>query len=379
PCPSWEEWTEWSSCSSSCGEGLQTRSRECNTIGGCEGKSTETRACDEGICAEWLPWNEYSECSKPCGYGNMTRTRECTIQDGCDGRSEETKECHLKDCWLEWNEWSECSATCGSGSKTRSRSCSSEVASDCPGNAVESAGCTRPECTYSEWTDWSPCSQSCHKGTRQRQRECLAESCEENLEETEDCFTCCQPLDSNNQPVTKYFYKIDTDCTILNLDVQTSTYVPVCNKQWGTSVLEARKTKKKCCLKSDILVIKANVNGIKTEVNALKGKMEGLERGVAEILQYIKKEVACRRNPVECTYSEWTDWSPCSQSCHKGTRQRQRECLAESCEENLEETEDCFTCKPCSLLMNAFVNPQKLALDFNRKNIEVINAKLHFT
>ena len=44
PPPSeWQEWGEWSQCTSSCGQGMQMRARAC--VGECVGDSTETRLC----------------------------------------------------------------------------------------------------------------------------------------------------------------------------------------------------------------------------------------------------------------------------------------------------------------------------------------------
>lgn len=52
----WSSWEAWSSCSVSCGVGVQSRSRKCSNpapYGGgkdCSGNSIESSTCDAGIC-----------------------------------------------------------------------------------------------------------------------------------------------------------------------------------------------------------------------------------------------------------------------------------------------------------------------------------------
>ena len=53
----WSDYGDWSKCSVDCGDGVQTRSRSCdnpapaNGGAGCEGKDTETRTCNMGVCS----------------------------------------------------------------------------------------------------------------------------------------------------------------------------------------------------------------------------------------------------------------------------------------------------------------------------------------
>ena len=114
---------------------------------------------DDGV---WSDWSEYSTCSVTCGPGTKKRTRTCEgkrkrrsvnqsrvkrffgldlfipekpkednqseNQPTCNGKSEESVACNLKECdpeptWSEWSYFGACSTLCGPGHKIRKRNC----------------------------------------------------------------------------------------------------------------------------------------------------------------------------------------------------------------------------------------------------------------
>ncbi|XP_061766376.1 adhesion G protein-coupled receptor B3 isoform X9 [Nerophis ophidion] len=208
-----EEWSQWSSCSVTCGQGSQVRTRTCVSPYGthCSGPLRESRVCNNtaacpvhGVWEEWSPW---SLCSFTCGRGHRTRTRMCAPpQHGgraCDGPETQTKLCNIALCpvdgqWQEWSSWSDCSVTCANGTQQRTRQCSAAAhgGSECRGHWAESRECHNPDCTangqWNPWGPWSGCSKSCDGGWQRRTRVCQGAAtsghqCDGNKEEVRKC------------------------------------------------------------------------------------------------------------------------------------------------------------------------------------------------
>jgi len=144
------DWSRWSSCSTSCKGGYQTRERHIQIhpeLGGrsCETTLKETQPCNEAVqCfagrvdCEWDQWTAWSECNN-LDFQLRTRGMKTPASGGgvaCSGDVRELRPCKLPSkalgtcaeedysCdWGGWTEWSECSATCGTGGvRTRTRS-----------------------------------------------------------------------------------------------------------------------------------------------------------------------------------------------------------------------------------------------------------------
>uniref|UniRef100_A0A4W4FL01 Adhesion G protein-coupled receptor B1b n=1 Tax=Electrophorus electricus TaxID=8005 RepID=A0A4W4FL01_ELEEL len=188
-------WSLWSACSVSCGEGWQSRTRNCmtsahNTL--CTGPLRENRPCNSSIVCpvngawdEWAPW---SLCSSTCGRGYRDRVRVCKPPNNggepCVGPSTQTKFCNIAVCpvdgsWNDWSAWTACSASCSNGTRQRTRECNgpSYGGSECRGDWRETSdggGCELNQ--HGQWLvwvhSWSSCSKTCGGGSQQRQRVC---------------------------------------------------------------------------------------------------------------------------------------------------------------------------------------------------------------
>ncbi|CAH1793552.1 unnamed protein product, partial [Owenia fusiformis] len=102
-------------CSTTCGDGDQTRTRACDnpapTNGGSEcnpSDLTETQSCNDGECpvnGGLGFWSAWGACSTTCGDGDQTRTRACDNPAPANGGLEcnpsdltETQSCNDGDC-----------------------------------------------------------------------------------------------------------------------------------------------------------------------------------------------------------------------------------------------------------------------------------------
>ncbi|XP_038068317.1 uncharacterized protein LOC119737785 isoform X1 [Patiria miniata] len=254
-CPvdgNWTEWSAWGNCTVLCGGGEIVRSRECtNPVpawGGrdCEGNATDVIPdCNPepcGVDGGWTDWSEWTTCTKTCGGGTTLRNRSCTdplpTHGGrdCEGDGGEIEACHTERCldgaWSQWSPWSVCSHSCRGGVQARSRSCTDPRpglgGSDCPdsGNMKSYSQwqrCNEQPCPihgwWSSWSAWSACPVTCGGGYRVSARNCSrpapqwgGEQCRGNAVKTWRCNTKACPLFGAPDGVA--FSPSDTNITV---------------------------------------------------------------------------------------------------------------------------------------------------------------------
>lgn len=206
PCiPNWET-GQWSSCSTSCGEGQQVRSVLCQqrisattilnvTEEECLGsKPKDTRPCSRYSCYNWVA-SAWSDCSVLCGTGVRTRRVQCqndagnvTDESACSqSKPRSSRSCDLGSCARNWyySNWNNlCSADCGTGSMSRKVHCITDSGQVLPDDECDlgSKPSAERSCTGTQnipcggqWFTgaWSQCSVSCGEGIRQRQVICM--------------------------------------------------------------------------------------------------------------------------------------------------------------------------------------------------------------
>jgi len=122
------EYTEWSTCSQTCGNGQRQRigviTRFPNQRGDACPKyiPTETQNCNQHIeCNPCVfAWTEWTQCDRSCGQGEQSREQvEVSTPASCPNLLKEYRECNQnpcpRDCKTLWTDWSDCSASCGTG------------------------------------------------------------------------------------------------------------------------------------------------------------------------------------------------------------------------------------------------------------------------
>ena len=114
PCPvdcEWGSFDEWSSCSKTCGGGEMSRSRSEVVLaidGGrkCKGEAVETKSCNTNACpvdCQWSNYGDWSSCSTTCGEGLKVRNRFELVSasnggEKCKGEAVESKLCNKSPC-----------------------------------------------------------------------------------------------------------------------------------------------------------------------------------------------------------------------------------------------------------------------------------------
>ncbi|XP_038615928.1 adhesion G protein-coupled receptor B1 isoform X4 [Tachyglossus aculeatus] len=215
--PAAEEWSPWSVCSATCGEGWQTRTRFCVSSSystQCSGPLREQRQCNNSaVCpvhGAWDEWSPWSLCSSTCGRGFRDRTRTCKPPqfggNPCEGPEKQTKFCNIALCpgravdgnWNEWSGWGSCSASCSNGTQQRTRECNgpSYGGAECQGPWAETRDCFLQQCPvngkWQTWGAWGSCTTTCGGGTQKRDRLCYGPffggvACQGPKEEYKQC------------------------------------------------------------------------------------------------------------------------------------------------------------------------------------------------
>ncbi|XP_028313917.1 properdin [Gouania willdenowi] len=148
----WGEWSAFSSCSVTCGAGLELSVRHCDNPAPkhnghpCPGERQRTRVCFTNVHCPvdgvWSEWSQWGKCTYPRGkrvinckdiVGQQDRDRRCDHLSFngsiCSGEMSNDRLCYdVHNCdvmgnWDGWEPWSLCNPTCGKSKRTRKRHC----------------------------------------------------------------------------------------------------------------------------------------------------------------------------------------------------------------------------------------------------------------
>jgi hypothetical protein len=177
------EWSEWTPCTAPCGGGTRERARVIlveDEYGGeeCPSNLNETGVCNTDACprsCEVSAWSNWSTCSVSCGGGTTTRTRNITVSyipgpgtTPCPTLSESTT-CNTAGCPIacvvsNWTDFGVCqrsatnTTTCSMSNATRAgfqyrtrtiTTPSLNGGSSCP-STISNRSCTLPMCVIGD-------------------------------------------------------------------------------------------------------------------------------------------------------------------------------------------------------------------------------------
>jgi len=328
----YDDWSEWSACSRSCGGGERSRARSIQHYAEHGGQKCvkadlmSLAACGQESCQPWAPidcqwsiWTPWSQCSTSCGPGRQFRSHQVATQAThggmpCSGYYEEYKDCQQAKCtnantdciFTDWSEWSSCFDKC-SGHQERSRTIAvfaSTGGNPCQGSTRHVVPCqpSRPgvaaacaiadgsaNCTLGQWSGWSDCSRTCGGGQQFTQRQVtqqargLGTPCQASLKKTESCSASPCPGDA---PVDCRWgaWEGFSDCTATCGGGQTHRHRSI--------TVEARNSGREC------------VEGDTLEVRPCNMQLCG--------------------EHTYCVWSSWSPWRKCSATCGGGQKKRHR-------------------------------------------------------
>jgi len=178
----------WSRCSVNCGGGVQTAFRsvllpQLNGGKTC-GALTATQPCNTQACPPsmpipcvYSPWSNWSMCSTSCGDGVRERTRTVVVPAQNNGTCPTTamleeQMCNLqpcpKDCNSTWSEWTTCTQPCDGGTQDSFLTINSPPQNGglaCPTVYSKRQACNLNPCPipcgFTDFSDYSSCTVGC--------------------------------------------------------------------------------------------------------------------------------------------------------------------------------------------------------------------------
>jgi hypothetical protein len=352
------QWSTYSACTKSCGNGSRTRERsvavEVHFGGKACGHSAETTTCNDFACSvdcqqsDWFPW---TTCNKDCGGGNMQRTKQVHVHPQFGGvacsPSFESKACNVQLCPIDcveegWGLWSKCTISCGGGYQTRSNPITTPAAhggKPCHWQREQQQTCNRfpcaVDCVQSELSSFSECTATCGGGTQFQSRttsvdtryggkKCLpaviTKACNEQacpipckVTAFSNWSACSVSCGSGTMERTRHALQWPNhggkECPTMKLTA--TCQMGPCGVDCTMGAWSSWKACTKTC-----------GGGVSTRVRTTIQEAADRGRQCPSLAESVPCNVeAC---PVNCVMNPWSDWQPCTAQCGGGRKTRVR-------------------------------------------------------
>ena len=166
----WTLWSDWGTCSSTCGAGIQHRTRSCQNpqasslTNSCEGESSEYQNCVDVQCSSMYT-HTYTFYTDFNHYMYVLNVKIIIIilkleyyllkydmfRFDLNAFLKSVFKLMVAVGWTVWSAWNDCSSTCGTGVQHRTRSCQNIQASylnnSCAGESIEYQTCVHVQCS----------------------------------------------------------------------------------------------------------------------------------------------------------------------------------------------------------------------------------------
>jgi len=369
PCPQdcvMDEWSNWGSCPTTCGEGHRLRSRTIRTQGTYGGRpcpeTEEKKTCSPDPCPVNCvvePWSAWTACALTCADnggtpGRRERIRKIKVQPAygglqCPKDQKIVDDCDLAPCPVdcvvgEWNPWQPCDRTCGEGQQHRVRALTGEAkygGAVCPDvrmsqnqSCKSSASCPK-DCLAFDWSDWGDCSLTCgHAGKQHRQRVVNQNASDGghpcgNVLESRSCgaecpvaciveawaswTTCDKPCGRGKSNRARIVKRAARNGGLACPSLQE---VVECNPQDCPRGCEVAVWTEWSICSSSCTEENSQISGTASRKRPIK---QNAERGGANCPETVETRTCGQQHcPIDCSLGEWTSWSACDRTCDNG-------------------------------------------------------------
>ncbi|XP_071956999.1 SCO-spondin-like [Antedon mediterranea] len=360
----WSSWSPWSCCNATCDGGKRLRSRSCSmpypSGGGAPCSSdteTELEDCNTEPCpvhGKWCEWAEWSECTDECDSGTKTRARECECEvpqfggEDCPGgedASTETISCNNIACpvdceFSEWSDWSECPRTCGSSTQIRERSEIGPFNSgqECEGATRDMQQCNLLACETCDYPFITvECATPCERSCSAKQND-TAKCTDSNV-----CREGCQcpdgQFESNGECVEEcpciYYDPVTGEATELSAGVEITNDCNSCKCSDGQLVCTDDTCDvvgqwsewgawSSCTTSCGEEATRAHYRSCNNPLPSPSFEEGG--SGCGGVTEDVEHEECDHLPPcpIDCGYTQWSDWGTCSAPCAGGIQTRTR-------------------------------------------------------